>query len=332
MGLFKKTKKENVEEKNNNEVEVVNLDDSKSEIEVLDLENKEEKIVNTLEFRKENRLLIVIVVILILFVILLPTITGWLDKKSIFSYNQQVQEIVNNKTVDGMLVIDKEEGSITVKNIRFYNPSKRTGNEISLVYLPESSIKDVNSQNIYIELYNANKMIVYRTKFTSDEKLERKVHGTINMKVNEMIFKEAVYAKATIIKEDDFKKSDEVLICTQNFIDDGYEVEYKTTYNFSEKGLISYQVDRTATKKSSETPEEGEEETTNKYKDEFESEAEMISKTNIEELTYDENSITYTVDLFTLDTKKSDFRPSYNIGNTKRQIKLGEEANKWSCK
>lgn len=331
MGLFKKTKKENIEEKNNNGVEVVSLDDSKSEIEVLDLENKNEKLVNTLEFRKENRLLIIIVVLLILFVILLPTITGWIDKKSIFSYNQQVQEIVNNKTVDGMLVINKEEGSITVKNIRFYNPSKRTNNEISLVYLPESSIKDVNSLNIYIEFYNSNKMIIYRTKFTSDEKLERKVHGTISMKVNEMIFKEATYAKVTIIKDDEFKKSDEVLICTQNFTDDGYEVEYKTTYNFGARGLISYQVNKTAIKRSGETIEEGEE-TTNKYRDEFENEAKMISKTNIEELTYDENSITYTVDLFTLDTKKSDFSPSYQLGNVKRQVKLGEEANKWSCK
>lgn len=332
MGLFKKTKEKNIEEKNNNGVEVVSLDDSKSNIEVLDLDKKEDKVVNTLEFRKENRLLIIIVVLLILFVIFLPTITSLLDKKSIFSYNKQVQEIINNKTVDGMLEVGKEEGSITVKNIRFYNPSKRTNNEISLVYLPESSIKDVNNLNIYIELYNSNKMVVYRTKFTSDDKLERKVHGTINMKVNEMIFKEATYAKATIIKEEDFKESDEVLICTKKFTDEEYEVSYKTTYNFSTKGLINYQVNKIATRKNSDEESVEGEEKTNKYAEEFKSEAEMINKTNIEEITYDEESITYTVDLFTFDAKKSDFAPSYALGNVKRQIKLGEEANKWSCK
>ena len=110
MGLFKKRKKENIEEKKETEVEVVSLDDNKPEIEVLDLDKKDEKIVNTLEFRKENRLLLLIVISLIIFVILLPTITSWIDKKSIFSYNKQVQEIVNNKTVDGMLEMDKEEG------------------------------------------------------------------------------------------------------------------------------------------------------------------------------------------------------------------------------
>lgn len=332
MGLFKKIKKENIEEKKDNEVEVVSLDDTKPEIEVLDLDKKDEKIVNTLEFRKENRLLLLIVILLIIFVILLPTITSWIDKKSIFSYNKQVQEIVNNKTVDGMLEMDKEEGSITVKNIRFYNPSKKTNNELSIVYLPESSIKDVNDLNIYIEFYNSNKMVIYRTKFVSDKKLERKVHGTINIKVNEMIFKEAKYAKVTIIKDNEFETSDEVLICTQKFTDENYEVEYKTTYNFSQKGLTSYQVTKKANKKeNTETPIE-EEETTNKYADEFKKEAEMISETNIEELTYDEDYITYTVDLFTLDTKKSDFSPSYNLGNVKRQIKLGEESKKWSCK
>lgn len=332
MGLLKKKNKKgtvNPQTENNksttDNVEVLELN-KKENVEVLDLEKNNEKVENTLFIRKENRLLFIIVALLILFVIFLPTITRFVNRNSIFSYSNAVEEIVNNRTVDGMLEIGKEEGSITVKEIRFYNPNKRGNNEISIVYLPETGIKNVNNMNIYIEIYNSNKNVIYREKFTVDNKLERKVQGTYTLNVGSTLYKEAAYAKVTLIKEEELKKPASTLICTKSFTDENYKVEYKTTYNFSSKGLVNYQVNK-AYKIT-----DDEEVDTNKYKDLFQSEYEELEKTNIEKLEIDETLLIYTIDLTTLDLGKSKYAPSYRLGSVPRQIKLGEEKDKWSCK
>jgi len=157
-------------------------------VEVLDLEEKKPKIAE--EEKKENRTIIIILAIVLLFAFALPKITSWFKHSSIFSYTDTVNEVVENKTVDGMLQIGKEEGSITVKKIKFYNTAKKSNNEISIVYLPNSSVKDVNKENIYIELYNSSKTIIYRIKFVSDSNLERKVPGTYSFKVLEDTYKD----------------------------------------------------------------------------------------------------------------------------------------------
>jgi len=359
MGLFKKNKKEKNEqpeitsqpEKIEQKVETNNqpINPSAERVEVLELNQKdnneskqEEKmegtITNTLELKRENRLLFIIIIALILFVIFLPTITRFVNRKSIFSYTNAMEDIVSNETVDGMLEIGKEKGSITVKNIRFYNPSKKGGNEISIVYLPETTIKNVDDMQIYIELYNSNKGVIYREKFTSDNKLERKVQGIMTMKVNGTIYKEASYAKVTIIKDSEFNKSDSTR-CTNSFTDENYSVEYKITYNFSIKGLTSYQVNRiykieenNSTDSDDNETTGNEQNTTNKYKEMFENEWEEISKTNTKELEYDDDLIKYTIDLKTLELGKSKYQPLYNLGSVKRQITLKEESEGWSCK
>ena len=180
--------------------------------------------------------------------------------------------------------------------------------------------------NIYIELYNSNKSIIYRQKFESDEKLERRVQGTINFSVNEMIYKEAYYAKITIIKEDDFKGHEEKLICTQNTQIDEKVVESKITYEFGKKGLISYVVNKIVKIDPTDTIEE----TTNKGY--FDKEAEIISKTNTKDLVFDDISIEYRIDIQNLELGKSDYQLLYNLGTVKRQVKLGEESKQWSCK
>ncbi len=332
MGLFRKAKKENVELKETNTLERTDFDKNKSEIEIVDFDTKEEKIENTLVTRKENRIIFIIIAALFLVVFLLPTLTSWFQRNSIFSYSDKVEEIVNNNTIDGMLEVGKEEGSITVKKIRFYNAAKRTNNQISLIYLPETEIKNVNNMEIYIELYNSSKNVIYRTKFTSDKKLERKVQGIFTMPVNEMIYKEATYIKVTIIKEDEFKTETDSMLCVKTFTDEDYKLEYEALYSFSNSGLISYKIRREVVMENSETDEVENEQRINKYAEYFEKEAEELSKTNVTDIAYDETSIEYTIDLLTFDLGKSDFSNPYSIGNVKRQIKLNEEANKWSCK
>lgn len=364
MGLFKKNKKKNIEQNDDNNLTENKTQTSTEEIEILDLDsdlNTNTK--NKNEERKENRILLIILVIVILIVILLPQLTSWINKKSVFSYTDTVEDIINTKTVDGMLPIGETEGTITAKKIRFYNPDKKTNNEISIIYLPETGIKNVNELNIYIELFNSNKTIIHRTKFTNSQNLERKVQGIYRFKVNETIYKEAKYAKVSIIKNEDFNDNNETLVCNKVIQDDEFNVNYKVTYSFGNKGLVNYKVSKSANPKSTtnttdenNSNENNDNETNNtdnnlnntnlnldennsnitavhsdKYKKLFASEAETLEKTNIKDLFYNDTMLEYTIKLKELELGKSEYEILHNLGDVKRQIKLEEEQNNWSC-
>ena len=291
-------------------------------VEVLDLEEKKPKI--TEEEKKENRTIIIILAIVLLFAFALPKITSWFKHSSIFSYTDTVNEVVENKTVDGMLQIGKEEGSITVKKIKFYNTAKKSNNEISIVYLPNSSVKDVNKENIYIELYNSSKTIIYRIKFVSDSNLERKVPGTYSFKVLEDTYKDAKYAKVTIIKENEWGNATNTLTCTKETTQEEYTLIEKVTYNFSKLGLLNYKVSKKVEFENSEKE-------TNPFTRQIESESRMIDKTNVKDLISDENSIEYTINLDDFDAKKSGYTPLHTHGSIYRNVKLEETYNGWVC-
>ncbi len=302
------------------------------DIEILELNEEEhktkepetEKHKNIFDIGKENKIIFLILIGILIFAFMLPTITSWFSKNSIFTYTDKMEEIKNNQTVDGMLEIGNEEGSITAKNIRFYNFTKKTNNQISVVYLPESGINNVNEKNIFIELYNKGKNVIYRTQFTTSAKLERKVQGIYTLNVNETIYKEAIYGKIVILKDDDFKNSNDTLVCTNITKENDYEIENKVTYNFSNMGLKSYVVSRRVINTvDSELNEE--------YSF-FKKEEEIIEKTNVSDLTYDNDKVQYTIDLQTLDTKNSGYTLLYEKGSLKRQISLSEETKGWSCK
>ena len=275
MGIFKKSKKEektNItpdvkeqtkkieENKNENlqpEMQTITKEqkNKENEVEIIELDEKKEKIENTLDSRKENRIIFGIIGLLIIFAFFLPTITGIISRNSIFTYSKNIDEIVNKKTVDGMLEIGKDEGTITAKDIRFYNPTKKSKNEIHIVYLPEKGINNVNNLKMYVEFYNSKKTIIYRYPFMSDETLERKIQKTYKLKLNEKLYSEATYAKVSIIKDEEFNKTTDTLVCTNNFEDGSFYVSQKITYNFSDKGLINYQVSRKAEKQKESNPE-----------------------------------------------------------------------------
>ena len=220
MGLFRKKVKS--ETKDN-----TNIDG----IEIVDLEGSNDKVVNTLEQRKEFKIAIIIGVGVLLFALLLPKITSIFTKDSIFTYTDEVNDVVNNKTVDGMLEIGKEEGSITAKKVKFYNPLKRTNNQISVTYLPNIGINDVDGLNLYVEIYNSNKNLIARVKFTNIEKLDRKVQGNYKIDMNETLYKEAEYLKVTIIKDEEFSNITDTLTCIYENIEGNAKVYYKRIYN-----------------------------------------------------------------------------------------------------
>ena len=132
------------------------IDENGSSIEILDLDSnsitKEEK----KEARKAGISSIIILLPILLVAFYLPELSKLINKAP-------TQDVVTSpkknieyyETQDGLLEINNEKGHIIAKNIRFYSFTKKTGNIISNVYLPDKSIDDASKLNVYIELYNS---------------------------------------------------------------------------------------------------------------------------------------------------------------------------------
>lgn len=315
MGLLKKSKKE-IKNKENNEIEIV------------DLESGEDKVINTLEERNEFKIALIIGTAIIIFALLLPKITSIFTKDSVFTYTDKVNEIVNDKTINGMLEINKEEGSITAKKVKFYSPRKSTDNQIAVTYLPLTGFNDVDSLNLYIEIYNSNKEVITRVKFTNITKLERKVQGVYKITLNETLYKEAKYFKVVIIKDDEFDKINDTLLCKYSATDNNLTINYERLYNFTKNGLLSYKV----TKKYIVNDINNQNiETKEKYNKLFNTEKDNLSKTNIKDINLTEDSLEYTINLIEFKVDKSTYQKLYEQGSIKRQIELNEENMNWTC-
>lgn len=325
--LIKKLKSTIVSEEVNTKVEdsapiieELDLGGNEDNIEIVDLSN-EGGVVNTLEQKKENKFTIIILAVILVFAILLPTISGIFNPKDNTIDNTKPNEIKYTETTkDGLLTIGKETGNITAKNVRFYNFSKQSGNIISFIYLPEDEIKNVNESNLFIQLYDEKKNIIYRTKFTSDTVLSRKISGTYNLNTNGEIYKNAFYASIVILKDTDFSVVDNIMVCKYTTTDGNYNIINKVTYNFSKNGLASYEVDKSVVKIGLEE--------SDVYKDSFQKEASYL-KENVENLTVTDTNIKYKLNLVTYSSQE--YSPLYKLGTTIKEIKTNEENNNWSC-
>ena len=307
--------------KNNekNIIEELNFSNEKPEqIEILDLTN--EAIENTLEEKKEKRLIFLIIGLIILFVLLLPFFSR-IFRKPNSTITTNAGKIVSKETNDGYLEIGSDKGSITALKIQFYSFYKRNDNNISYVYLSNASYKKTSDLNIYIELYNSKKSIIYRELFNPNESIS-KSRNTANIKLIDTIYKEAAYAKITILEKDSFNVEDKSLICKKNTENGIYTIRNTIIYNFSTNGLNSYNVNRTA-------------EITDKdyYTSEritvFDEEKEIVQNYSFDNFSFKEDEISYKVDL--VNKKYEGYKLSYSLGTTIREIKLKEETNEWSC-
>ena len=297
------------------------IDDNGSSIEILDLDSnsitKEEK----KEAKKAGISSIIILLPILLVAFYLPELSKLINKTP----TQDVvtapkKNIEYYETQDGLLEINNEKGHIIAKNIRFYSFTKKTGNIISNVYLPDKSIDDASKLNVYIELYNSKRVVVYRTKFNPGTKLNRKVQSLYEINLSDELYKEVVYASINILETKDFNDLNDILVCTYKTTENNYNLVTKVTYNFSSNGLSNYEVSKESIKLK--------EDESYSYKDEFEKEAELLTG-KVTDLTFDENSLKYKLDLVSY--TDSEVKPLYSLATTKREIKLKEENSKWSC-
>lgn len=297
------------------------IDENGSSIEILDLDSnsitKEEK----KEARKAGISSIIILLPILLVAFYLPELSKLINKAP----TQDVvtapkKNIEYYETQDGLLEINNEKGHIIAKNIRFYSFTKKTGNIISNVYLPDKSIDDASKLNVYIELYNSKRVVIYRTKFNPGTKLNRKVQSLYEINLSDELYKEVVYVSINILETKDFNDLNDILVCTYKTTENNYNLVTKVTYNFSSNGLSNYEVSKESIKLK--------EDEIYSYKDEFKKEAELLTG-KVTDLTFDENSLKYKLDLVSY--TNSEVKPLYSLATTKREIKLKEENSKWSC-
>lgn len=298
--------------KQDDKIEMIDLSSQEGKIEILDFSNND----NPLETRKENRILIIIIIVVLIALTIIPSVSNIFSNKNTPIITNSTNEIESKDTLDGFLEIGNSDGSITAKKVQFYNFQKRTSNKITFNYLPESSINNVDSLNLYIELYNNRKVAIYRKKFDVIS-LERKVLGIYTLSLNENIYGESAYVKISILNQDDFKTMKEELKCTISKNVNNKEVINKVIYDFSTNGLVNYKVNKTVNNSESEE---------DNY---FESEYNKLVKYEITDLVNEAGSLSYTIDL--LDSKLSDYNALYTLGSTAREVKLDSETKGWRC-
>ena len=206
------------------------IDENGSSIEILDLDSnsitKEEK----KEAKKAGISSIIILLPILLVAFYLPELSKLINKTP----TQDVvtapkKNIEYYETQDGLLEINNEKGHIIAKNIRFYSFTKKTGNIISNVYLPDKSIDDASKLNVYIELYNSKRVVIYRTKFNPGTKLNRKVQSLYEINLSDELYKEVVYASINILETKDFNDLNDILVCTYKTTENNYNLVTKIT-------------------------------------------------------------------------------------------------------
>ncbi len=305
----------------------VNTSENTDDIEILDFGVEEEDPKASLASKKENIIIIIILLtILLIAVFLVPKVYTLLSSGRGFVLTNDSSDIDDKHSINGFLEIGKDEGYIIAKKIQFYSFIKKENNVLSYKLMAETGLKDVKGYNIYIELYNSKKNVIYRTKFDNYDTLNRKTIERVNLSLNENIYGEATYAKLVILNDKNFEVMDKDMTCSFSDVNDMYTLNSTYTYSFSTNGLVSYKV----TRKLIPNPDYLTNINTTDPNNPLliiGREGESLSKIGIDTLEYSDTDINYSVNLL----KNSVDGEKYTLGNTYRQIKLESEKDNWRC-
>ena len=272
--------------------------------------SEEVTVINTSKSRVSNVILIIIILILVVFV--------WNIDKVIEMYERYTETgslTQNNTTPDnltnGFILINDNSSSIKVDTIRFYNFKKSDNNTITLNYESPSKFQQSSLLKIYIEVYNAEKQLIYKELFDTKGEIEKDTVRIYTLSVTSDVYEGAYYALVKKYTPTDEEKTDTLTCKSSNEV-----YEYTNTYTFKNDMLSTYEVK----KKYKVAPEASEE------KNDLELEAEKF-KDNLN-AKYEENTLTYTVDV----TKEyEELTPIYSSSATKTVISNKEKLKEWTC-
>ena len=230
----------------------------------------------------------------------------------------------SDNLVGGYLLIGNSETNMTLDNIKFYNFKKSDNTSLTYSYVSSEKYSDASTLNLYIEVYDADKNLLYRTKFVPEEVVEKDTVSTKPIKLENDVYDSMFYALIKKIDSQANKESTK-LTCTLEDEDSDVTVKYVNIYNFSNGELSSYEVSKKVTTKPVENSEE-KDYSNNKFVKELKSENEEVSKEFT--TTYDTYSLEYKVDY---SKEIISFIPLYTKGTTTIRIKNKEQLKKWKC-
>lgn len=279
---------------------------------------------NTSSKKTSNAIIFVLIVILALVIYFMNDIFDFYENKisPLFNNSENNSNTTNNddngfNLVDGFIKVGEPNSYIKLKGIKFYNfRESDSGKYISFNYLSSLKYNDIKDEEIYVELYNSNKEIIYKELFSSDDKIEKDSVSTYKINITDDVF----YALVKVYSESEIKSTSS-LVCVYKINNEFINLEYKNTYEFINNSLIKYSVSKGYEKLKDNA-------IILSAQEEIKSEYTNIIKYNISNK-YNDNSLEYSVDL---SNYPSEFNPLYEKDTIITIIKNKEELKGWECK
>ncbi len=237
------------------------------------------------------------------------------------SDNNTINDDNGFNLVDGYIKVGEPNSYINLKDIKFYNFRKNdSGKYISFNYLSSVKYSDIKDEEIYLELYNSNKEILYKELFNSESVIDKDSVSTYKLNVNESEYNNVSYALVKIYSDSE-KKSTSKLVCTYKINNEFINLKYINTYEFINNSLTKYSVSKGYEKIQDNAIILGtQEEIKNEYIN--------ITKYNITSK-YNDVSLEYSIDL---SNYPKDFNPLYERNTIITIIKNKEKLKGWECK
>ena len=201
--------------------------------------NEDVAVISTVKKKTSNIVLIIVLILLVLFVLNIDTAIEYYEK-----YMEGKNQVVidddgkdTDNTNEGYLVIGENVGHIKLKDIKFYYFTKAEDSTINVNYEALATYEDSKTLNIYIELYNSEKELLYKEIFDAKQKVEKNTVRIYPMVVSADVYQNAYYGIAKVYTEEESNTTSK-LVCTK----EDTKFTYKNTYIFVNNGLSTYEV------------------------------------------------------------------------------------------
>ena len=262
------------------------------------MDNKE-VVINTTKKKTSYIGLFIVVILLVAFVLNVDTILEYYDE-FIQSGSLTSNKKSSDNLSDGYILIGETTSSKKDNDIMFNNFQKSNDNTIIFNYTAFENKTNVSQLNIYIGIYDAEKNLLYRELFNTENDIEKNSTLQYTIKVNDKIYAAASYVKVV----SNISSTSLTLTCKKT--DNNFN--YVNTYNFNNESLISYEVSKESLV--------NQEVLLNEYN--------LIKDTK--NATLENNVLKYSVDLSTNDTEE------FHKGESNYFVKSNLESLEWECK
>lgn len=305
------------------EVNIESNENSKQEIEVLDLEDKKVKLKTTIEKKRDFKFLLFLFGTVIIFVVCMPILRNIISPSSKIQINSKEEYIEESGNLEhGYIVINKESFK-RVENIKFHDFKKYENNKIVFSYTADKTIRNISKLNIYIEVIDNEGKILNKSLFNVSEKTKKDSTHSFSIDLSSSSYDTAYYIKLEVIKPTNYTKT---LVCTKKDKDENINTENEITYTFIDNMLKSYEYNQ-----SFELVNESldKSEYSNKYKELYNT----FKQTNIkdEDILYTDNNIYYKIDFEYFNLGEIEFKTRYAENDYYDMISKKEKSKGWVC-